>query len=176
MELTSGLGRDRGESGGLRGVLVAPTRHREKLGQLSMGFVGSVGFVGSGYVCSDRDRVNYNGLGGAELVDIKGTGGPTGHNREALRRLLFVRSAAALNRPEPTRIRVFCWEACATSTARGRTLRQTNQNNGARGCACGMQDTPLRAWASDERSAVSAEGYCELIVLRGPGLFSEWLL
>ena len=39
--LTSGLGRDRGESGGLRGVLVAPARHREKLGQLSTGIVES---------------------------------------------------------------------------------------------------------------------------------------
>ena len=41
LELTSGLRRDRGESGGLRGVLVAPARHRVKLGRLSMGFVGS---------------------------------------------------------------------------------------------------------------------------------------
>ena len=41
LELTSGLGRDRGESGGLRGVLVAPARHRVKLGCLSMGIVGS---------------------------------------------------------------------------------------------------------------------------------------
>ena len=32
LELTSSLGRDRGESGGLRGVLVAPARHRVKLG------------------------------------------------------------------------------------------------------------------------------------------------
>ena len=41
LELTSGLGRDRGESGGLRGVLVAPARHREKVGFLFMGIVGS---------------------------------------------------------------------------------------------------------------------------------------
>ena len=41
LELTSGLGHDRGESGGLRGVLVAPARHREKLGFLFMGIVGS---------------------------------------------------------------------------------------------------------------------------------------
>jgi len=41
LELTSSLGRDRGESGGLRGVLVAPARHREKLGQLSTGIVES---------------------------------------------------------------------------------------------------------------------------------------
>ena len=47
LELTSGLGRDRGVSGGLRGVLVAPARHREKLGRLSMGFVGS------GCVCGE---------------------------------------------------------------------------------------------------------------------------
>ena len=39
--LTSGLGRDRGESGGLTGVLVAPARHRENLGQLFMGIVES---------------------------------------------------------------------------------------------------------------------------------------
>ena len=41
LELTSGLGRDRGESGGLGGVLEAPARHREKLGRLFIGIVGS---------------------------------------------------------------------------------------------------------------------------------------
>ena len=41
LELTSGLRRDQGESGGLRGVLVAPARHRVKLESLSVGFVGS---------------------------------------------------------------------------------------------------------------------------------------
>ena len=41
LEVTSGLGRDRGESGSLRGALVAPARHREKLGCLYMGIVGS---------------------------------------------------------------------------------------------------------------------------------------
>ena len=41
LELTNGLRRDRGESGGLRGVLVAPARHRVKLGQLSTGIVES---------------------------------------------------------------------------------------------------------------------------------------
>ena len=45
LEHTSSLGRDRGESGGLGGVLVAPARHHEKLGQLSIRFVGS-GCVG----------------------------------------------------------------------------------------------------------------------------------
>ena len=60
-----------------------------------------------------------NGLDGAGLVDIKGTGGVTGHNCEASRRLLVVWSAAALNQPEPMRIGVFCWEVYTTSTARG---------------------------------------------------------
>ena len=41
LELTSGLGRDRGESGGLGGVLEAPARHREKLERLFIGIVGS---------------------------------------------------------------------------------------------------------------------------------------
>ena len=58
LELTSGLGRDRGESGGLRGVLVAPARHREKLGPLLMGIVGSgcarSGTMGLGLVGSER--------------------------------------------------------------------------------------------------------------------------
>ena len=58
LELTSGLGRDRGESGGLRGVLVAPARHREKLGCLFMGIVGSgcarSRIVGLGLVGSER--------------------------------------------------------------------------------------------------------------------------
>ena len=43
---------------GLGGVLVAPTRHREKLGCLFMGFVGSScacsGIVGFGLIGSDR--------------------------------------------------------------------------------------------------------------------------
>ena len=58
LELTSGLGRDRGESGGLRGVLVAPARHREKLGCLFMGIVGSgcarSRIVGLGLIGSER--------------------------------------------------------------------------------------------------------------------------
>ena len=58
LELTSGLGRDRGESGGLGGVLEAPARHREKLGRLSIGIVGSgcarSGVARLGLVGSDR--------------------------------------------------------------------------------------------------------------------------
>ena len=58
MELTSGLGRDRGESGGLRGVLVAPVRHRKKPGCLFMGIVGSgcarSRIVGLGLIGSER--------------------------------------------------------------------------------------------------------------------------
>ena len=58
LELTSGLGRDRGESGGLGGVLVAPARHREKLGRLFMGIVGSGrargGIVELGLVGTER--------------------------------------------------------------------------------------------------------------------------
>ena len=58
MELTSGLGRDRGESGGLGGVLEAPARRREKLGRLSIGIVGSgcarSGVARLGLVGSDR--------------------------------------------------------------------------------------------------------------------------
>ena len=69
LELTSGLGRDRGESGGLRGVLVAPARRREKLGRLFMGIVGSG--------CT-RSRIMRLGLVRVRTVDIKGTGGITG--------------------------------------------------------------------------------------------------
>ena len=67
--LTSGLGRDRGESGGLRGVLVAPARRREKLGRLFIGIVGSG--------CT-RSRIMRLGLVRVRTVDIKGTGGITG--------------------------------------------------------------------------------------------------
>ena len=67
--LTSSLGRDRGESGGLRGVLVAPARHHEKLGQLFIGIVGSG--------CT-RNRIMRLGLVRVRAVDIKGTGGITG--------------------------------------------------------------------------------------------------
>jgi hypothetical protein len=68
LELTSGLGRDRGESGGLGGVLVAPSRHREKLGRLSIGIVGS-----------GRARGGYRGIGLGRngTMGIKGTGGIT---------------------------------------------------------------------------------------------------
>ena len=69
LELTSGLGRDRGESGGLRGVLVAPARRREKLGRLFIGIVGSG--------CT-RSRIMRLGLVRVRTVDIKGTGGITG--------------------------------------------------------------------------------------------------
>ena len=69
LELTSGLGRDRGESGGLRGVLVAPARRREKLGRLFIGIVGSG--------CA-RSRIMRLGLVRVRTVDIKGTGGITG--------------------------------------------------------------------------------------------------
>jgi len=69
LELTSGLGRDRGESGGLRGVLVAPARRRVKLGRLFIGIVGSG--------CT-RSRIMRLGLVRVRTVDIKGTGGITG--------------------------------------------------------------------------------------------------
>ena len=69
LELTSGLGRDRGESGGLGGVLVAPARRREKLGRLFIGIVGSG--------CT-RSRIMRLGLVRVRTVDIKGTGGITG--------------------------------------------------------------------------------------------------
>ena len=73
LELTSGLGRDRGESGGLGGVLVALARHREKLGLTSIGFVGSgcarsgikvLGLVGS-------DRWISRGLGGLQGIIVR---------------------------------------------------------------------------------------------------------
>ena len=73
LELPSGQERDRGVSGGLRGVLVAPAMHREKSGRLS------IGFVGSGCVCGEIARMGL----GARLVDVKGTGGLAGYNREA---------------------------------------------------------------------------------------------
>jgi hypothetical protein len=69
LELTSGLGRDRGESGGFGGVLVAPARRREKLGRLFIGIVGSG--------CT-RSRIMRLGLVRVRTVDIKGTGGITG--------------------------------------------------------------------------------------------------
>ena len=69
LELTSGLGRDRGESGGFGGVLVAPARRREKLGRLFIGIVGSG--------CA-RSRIMRLGLVRVRTVDIKGTGGITG--------------------------------------------------------------------------------------------------
>ena len=69
LELTSGLGRDRGESGGFGGVLVAPARRREKLGRLLIGIVGSG--------CA-RSRIMRLGLVRVRTVDIKGTGGITG--------------------------------------------------------------------------------------------------
>jgi len=69
LELTSGLGRDRGESGGLRGVLVAPARRRVKPGRLFIGIVGSG--------CT-RSRIMRLGLVRVSTVDIKGTGGITG--------------------------------------------------------------------------------------------------
>ena len=69
LELTSGLGRDRGESGGLGGVLVAPARHREKLGRLFIGIVGSG--------CT-RSRIMRLGLVRVRTVDIKGIEGITG--------------------------------------------------------------------------------------------------
>ena len=73
LELTSGLGRDRGESGGLGGVLEAPTRHREKLERLSIGIVGSgrarsrvarLGLVGS-------DRWISRGLEGLQYIIVR---------------------------------------------------------------------------------------------------------
>ena len=110
LELTSGLERDRGVSGSLRGVLVAPARHHEKLGRLSIYRICGV------RLCVWRDRVN--GLEGAGLVDVKRTGGLTGYNREASRRHLVVRSAATLSRPEPTWIGAFRWKAYAVYTVR----------------------------------------------------------
>ena len=69
LELTSDLGRDRGESGGFRGVLVAPARHREKLGRLFMGIVGSG--------CA-RSRIVGLGLVGTERWISRGLGGSQG--------------------------------------------------------------------------------------------------
>ena len=76
LELTSGLGHDRGEPGGLGGVLVAPARLREKLGQLF------VGIVGSG--CARSGIAGLIGLDQVRMMDIKGTGGPRGYNRGTL--------------------------------------------------------------------------------------------
>ena len=68
-----------------------------------------------------------NGLGGAGLVDIKGTGGRTGFNHEASQGLPVIQSAvtrADVDRGAPLEGVHSCYSKMA--------LRQANQNNRAR--------------------------------------------
>ena len=123
LELTSGLRRDRGESGGLRGVLVPPARHRVKLGSLS------TGFVGSGHML----------VGLCELCWRGESGGHQGHWRTLRVQMRVV-------------VKIFgravgcSTELTGSDEDKGAlleggysfhgkiVLRRANQNNGARGC------------------------------------------
>ena len=87
---------------------MAPVRHRENLGRISTGFVGSGcarrRIVGLGLIGSDR-RISR---------ELEGTQDIIVRLREDF---LVVWSAAAPGRPEPTRIGVFRWRTYTTSTA-----------------------------------------------------------
>ena len=93
--LTSSLRHDRGESGSLRGVLVALARHRVKLGQLSMGIVGSGRMlVRSRELCwrckSGGQQGNWRTLRGVHLCtqSVLGRTGSQRHRRRDRRAML----------------------------------------------------------------------------------------